>query len=90
MQLSNLMLALVAVGASLGLAAPAPEKDSTASTQWYCPNGWSACGECNGSSCKVAGINQSCAKGSCVGDGGGDGAICGNLYHEEITCPGSG
>ncbi|KAJ5082870.1 hypothetical protein N7532_011913 [Penicillium argentinense] len=43
MQLSNLMLALVAIGASLGLAAPSPEKYSAASAQG-CPKGWEFCG----------------------------------------------
>ncbi|KAJ5082871.1 hypothetical protein N7532_011914 [Penicillium argentinense] len=90
MQLSNLMFALVAVGASLGLAAPSPEKGSTETTQWTCPNGWSVCGECNGTSCKIAASNWDCEVGSCVGDGGGDGAICGNHPGGKIICPGSG
>ncbi|PKY00050.1 hypothetical protein P168DRAFT_322510 [Aspergillus campestris IBT 28561] len=57
-----------------------------------CPNDYAVCGECNGTSCKVAGTNRACDVGSCVGDGGGDGAICGTYDWKSPTmeCPGSG
>ncbi|KGO41837.1 hypothetical protein PEX2_106930 [Penicillium expansum] len=31
--------------------------DVTDATKWTCDNGWEVCGKCNGTSCKVAGIN---------------------------------
>jgi hypothetical protein len=43
MQVSSLMCALVAVGASLGLATPL--NDNSAATQ-FCPSGYSYCGVC--------------------------------------------
>ncbi|KAI0014776.1 hypothetical protein F4780DRAFT_784797 [Xylariomycetidae sp. FL0641] len=33
-------------------------------------------GGCNGTSCKVGFVNYECNEGSCVGEGGGDGADC--------------
>ncbi|CAI7604145.1 unnamed protein product [Penicillium pancosmium] len=62
MRFSSLTFLLVAAGTSFGLAAPAEAgTDNTASTnsaQWTCDNGWDVCGVCNGSSCKIAGIQN--------------------------------
>ncbi|KAJ5347458.1 uncharacterized protein N7506_000711 [Penicillium brevicompactum] len=69
MQFARSLLALVALGASLGLAAPAPapDKDVTQAAQ-SCPSEYAVCG--------------------CVGDGGGDGAICGKkTISDYASCP---
>ncbi|KAJ5510513.1 hypothetical protein N7453_002616 [Penicillium expansum] len=68
MRFYTLTFILMATSASISLALPAdPSSDKTASidsTQWTCDNGWLYCGVCNGSSCKVGGINKRCVKGS--------------------------
>ncbi|KAK9854713.1 uncharacterized protein MYU51_003965 [Penicillium brevicompactum] len=94
MQFAKSLLALVALGTSLGLAAPAPapDKDVTQAAQ-SCPSEYAVCGSklmqtCNGTSCKIAGTNNDCVHGSCVGDGGGDGAICGKeTISDYASCP---
>ncbi|KAJ3521391.1 hypothetical protein NM208_g13309 [Fusarium decemcellulare] len=68
----------------------AREEAGDASVQ-ACPSGFVICGECNGTSCKIAGLNNVCQVGKCtVQSGGGDGKICG--FHEfggKIHCPGN-
>ena len=46
MQFSTLLIAVVAAGASLGLAAPAQENSAAAQS---CSNGWDVCGVCQAS-----------------------------------------
>ncbi|KAE8552441.1 pyridoxamine-phosphate oxidase [Talaromyces marneffei ATCC 18224] len=74
---------------------PLDEKTTTTTTELEpqgCPNGWSFCGRCNGTSCKVAGLNYSCGYGtSCTQQsGGGDGALCGTygVLQGPYYCPG--
>ncbi|OJJ30092.1 hypothetical protein ASPWEDRAFT_700437 [Aspergillus wentii DTO 134E9] len=57
MQFTNIILALMA--SSMVMAAPAQDSgSSTDSAAVSCPSGWIQCGECNGTSCKVAGTNR--------------------------------
>ncbi|KAK4870032.1 hypothetical protein LT330_005756 [Penicillium expansum] len=92
MRFYTLTFILMATSASISLALPAdPSSDKTASidsTQWTCDNGWLYCGVCNGSSCKVGGINKRCVKGSCAGPKGGDGKHCGRHEYGVYQCPG--
>ncbi|PLB49766.1 WD40 repeat-like protein [Aspergillus steynii IBT 23096] len=67
----NLFFALVA-SSTIAMAAPAQESvavqndaEESLSTQ-ACPNRWGICGECNGTSCKIAGSNWECGKGTSV------------------------
>ncbi|KAF4985898.1 hypothetical protein FDECE_16243 [Fusarium decemcellulare] len=56
-----------------------------------CPSGFVICGECNGTSCKIAGLNNKCDVGKCTAQsGGGDGKICGfKQLGGDIHCPGN-
>ncbi|KAL5001725.1 hypothetical protein BDV10DRAFT_182290 [Aspergillus recurvatus] len=85
MKFTSVIFALVA-SASMAIAAPAENNNQAA--QWTCPNGWKYCGECNGTSCKIAGYNYDCNDStSCVGTGGGDGTICGSDGFGPQVCP---
>ncbi|KAK1140569.1 pyridoxamine-phosphate oxidase [Aspergillus melleus] len=56
-----------------------------------CPNGWRYCGVCNGTKCKVKGVNYPCTGGTkCTKQsGGGDGKPCGSEYIiSRYQCPG--
>ncbi|KAL2012278.1 hypothetical protein VTN00DRAFT_4996 [Thermoascus crustaceus] len=96
MRFLTIISALVASSAIVA-AAPAPEKQAPAAN---CPNGWTYCGECNGTSCKVGLSNHACEVGKCtVQSGGGDGKPCGwtEYIHPNapptegpVTCPGRG
>ncbi|KAI9923741.1 hypothetical protein AWENTII_011880 [Aspergillus wentii] len=89
MQFTNIILALMA--SSMVMAAPAQDSgSSTDSAAVSCPSGWIQCGECNGTSCKVAGTNRKCRTGSCTKQSGaGDGAICGSSdLSIDMDCPG--
>ncbi|KAF4463616.1 hypothetical protein FALBO_9568 [Fusarium albosuccineum] len=68
----------------------AREEAGDASVQ-ACPSGYTICGECNGTSCKIAGANHPCGAGKCtVQSGGGDGKICGwKQLGGPLTCPGN-
>ncbi|KAF9641507.1 hypothetical protein BFW01_g1490 [Lasiodiplodia theobromae] len=74
----NVVSILFMLGAAIGVNAA-------------CRDGDSFCGDCNGTSCKVAGLNYDCAAGtSCVGNGGGDGAYCGSTtgyLQGPYNCP---
>ncbi|KAL1998295.1 hypothetical protein VTN02DRAFT_6455 [Thermoascus thermophilus] len=95
MRLLTLISALVASSAIVA-AAPAPEQQAPAA----CPNGWTYCGKCNGTSCKVGLTNHACQVGKCTKQsGGGDGKPCGwtEYIHPNsgptegpVTCPGRG
>ncbi|KAL2793456.1 hypothetical protein BJX66DRAFT_224214 [Aspergillus keveii] len=52
----------------------------------------STCGMCNGTSCRINGVNLSCGRGKCtVQSGGGDGTPCWALNGGGgIVCPGRG
>ncbi|KAH8427300.1 uncharacterized protein LDX57_005014 [Aspergillus melleus] len=51
-----------------------------------CASGHKFCGECNGTSCKMAYVNL---EGSCVVQrGGGDGKYCGGPRTGYMVCPG--
>ncbi|KAF2137053.1 uncharacterized protein K452DRAFT_302221 [Aplosporella prunicola CBS 121167] len=59
-----------------------------------CPGDYWYCGKCNGSSCKIGGVNYGCKHStSCIGRGGGDGAFCGtkndNIFNigGDVECP---
>ncbi|KAL2694967.1 hypothetical protein Neosp_001556 [[Neocosmospora] mangrovei] len=56
-----------------------------------CPSDFVICGECNGTSCKIAGLNNKCQVGKCTAQsGGGDGQICGfKTLGGDIHCPGN-
>ncbi|RWQ91623.1 hypothetical protein C8Q69DRAFT_448331 [Paecilomyces variotii] len=62
MKFLAMMIALAASTASV-MAAPLSTEDAPLSTEENkvearsCPNGWSQCGVCNGTSCKIAGLN---------------------------------
>ncbi|OQD78447.1 hypothetical protein PENDEC_c001G05780 [Penicillium decumbens] len=85
MHFSGLMFVLVA---STSIVIAAPTDNNSAVSEWTCPNGWTLCGTCNGTSCKIGGINYDCDDGtSCVGDGGGDGALCGSDNNGDVICP---
>ncbi|KAH8668232.1 hypothetical protein BGZ60DRAFT_528560 [Tricladium varicosporioides] len=97
MQLQNILAVFIA-GASVVAAAPAAPQSRNlnyleARAAQACDQGWSFCGECNGTSCKVAGINYGCSIGSCTKQsGGGDGAHCGThgtLAQGPYECPGN-
>ncbi|KAF2147535.1 uncharacterized protein K452DRAFT_293933 [Aplosporella prunicola CBS 121167] len=49
------------------------------------------CGKCNGSSCKVGGINYHCKFGDCDGEEGGDGKYCFSKFNVDgpYICPGA-
>ncbi|PLB41591.1 uncharacterized protein BDW47DRAFT_122633 [Aspergillus candidus] len=88
MQFTNIILALMAT--TVAVAAPAAG-ENTLARRVDCPNGWSVCGECNGTSCKVAGTDRVCEEGSCTSQSGaGDGTICGNPdpFAVKMICPG--
>ncbi|KAF2140830.1 uncharacterized protein K452DRAFT_309305 [Aplosporella prunicola CBS 121167] len=76
---------------SLALSAPAENAGKEERAAQACPNGWAYCGECNGTSCKVAATNHPCKQGTkCTGEGGGDGAICGSDtidFDNAFECP---
>ncbi|KAI5925798.1 hypothetical protein F4810DRAFT_34220 [Camillea tinctor] len=60
---------LFALMATAAVAAPSKEAAEKRSAQ-------TQTGECNGTSCRVGFENYECNKGSCVGNGGGDGKRC--------------
>ncbi|KFY18050.1 hypothetical protein V492_00175 [Pseudogymnoascus sp. VKM F-4246] len=86
------MTIIVTLVASSPFITAAPTEKSTAVKARGCPNNYDFCGECNGTSCKVAGINYKCSIGSCTSQSGaGDGAICGTtgtLAQGPYECPG--
>ncbi|KAF2666414.1 hypothetical protein BT63DRAFT_458772 [Microthyrium microscopicum] len=90
--LTLLLAAFVAAAPAESTASSVEGVDSTEIGN--CPNGWDFCGKCNGTSCKVAGLNYRCSSGSCTkGSGAGDGAICGthgSLADGPYECPGRG
>ncbi|OQE37897.1 hypothetical protein PENCOP_c009G01038 [Penicillium coprophilum] len=94
MRFYSLTFILVAASASLGLAAPLDmsnaktlSTDSLDAVEWTCDKDWNVCGVCNGSSCKIAGINTDCKHGSCGGPKGGDGKHCGWKHGGDTHCP---
>ncbi|XHG08761.1 hypothetical protein AWENTII_011853 [Aspergillus wentii] len=57
MQFTTLFFTLMA--STMVMALPTEEVGTgTASAQVECPSGWVQCGECNGTSCKVAGTDR--------------------------------
>ncbi|PKY07873.1 hypothetical protein P168DRAFT_314013 [Aspergillus campestris IBT 28561] len=91
MQLTNTLFAVMAA-ALLVTAAPASESVERDLQARGCPDGFDTCGECNGTSCKIAGINFDCDFGKCTEQsGGGDGEICGYRNDDNqngLWCPG--
>ncbi|KAL4935593.1 hypothetical protein BDV06DRAFT_228681 [Aspergillus oleicola] len=67
----NMKLSTLTVCALLGLTAAAPSQNRAKKmSESY------DVGECNGTSCYANLVNTECTKGSCVGEGGDDGAKC--------------
>ncbi|KAL0936065.1 uncharacterized protein CTRU02_208280 [Colletotrichum truncatum] len=69
---------------ALSAVAAAPMPDTTPSNSPHqlfkrksCPSYYRYKGVCNGTSCRWGLINYRCERGSCVGNGGGDGSCCG-------------
>ncbi|KAJ9298238.1 hypothetical protein DTO271G3_3843 [Paecilomyces variotii] len=87
MKFFAMIIALAASTASVTAAPLSTEENELEARS--CPNGWSECGTCDGTGCRIAGITWNCDVGSCtVQSGGGDGKPCGGGLLETIYCPG--
>ncbi|PLN82544.1 hypothetical protein BDW42DRAFT_192951 [Aspergillus taichungensis] len=89
MQLINTLFTVMAA-ALIVTAAPGSTHEERDLQARGCPDGFDTCGECNGTSCKIAGFNFDCDDGKCTEQsGGGDGKICGfHTDSSDLWCPG--
>ncbi|KAI1636007.1 hypothetical protein F4809DRAFT_641991 [Biscogniauxia mediterranea] len=80
----SLSTILVALMATAAVAAPSQEAAEKRSAE-------TKGGKCNGTSCRVGLSNYRCNRGSCVGNGGGDGKRCTVVDNPDKTrtafCP---
>ncbi|KAF4627716.1 hypothetical protein G7Y89_g10438 [Cudoniella acicularis] len=79
MHFPTLLTTIIAATATIVSAIPTSEDVGAKSLQARgCPSGMSVCGRCDGTQCKIAGIEYPCQIGKCTSQsGGGDGKICG-------------
>ncbi|PLN82543.1 hypothetical protein BDW42DRAFT_166576 [Aspergillus taichungensis] len=90
MQLTNTLLTIMAAALVVSAAPPPKPDHNDIEARWDCPNGWTTCGECNGTSCHIAFWNSECDVGKCTAQsGGGDGKLCG-VRDGNVECPGRG
>ncbi|KAK6219015.1 hypothetical protein LQW54_002517 [Pestalotiopsis sp. IQ-011] len=84
-------LSILAIGATLGLAAPSSEPGLSTSNlgKRQCDSQNADCGTCNGTSCKIGLYNYDCSEGSCTSQSGaGDGSPCDRSNSGYVRCPG--
>ncbi|KAE8357099.1 hypothetical protein BDV27DRAFT_164846 [Aspergillus caelatus] len=76
-----MQISVIAIFTLLGLAAAAPSTSKREQDNYDV-------GSCNGTSCHANLIDTECGNGSCVGEGGGDGATCHvQKNHGMAFCP---
>ncbi|KAI1390552.1 uncharacterized protein F4822DRAFT_426399 [Hypoxylon trugodes] len=78
--LSSVLVAFAVV--SSVVATPTGGDEASSAPQKRAQNG-----VCNGTSCKLQFVNYACTRGTCVGDGAGDGAWCTVEEGGAANCP---